>query len=1210
MTTEHELTFCSDAAGWMNQELEVRPDLAFSRVKIEQSARGSRKRRDLTIYDRSDQIAVTGEVKLPYMADGGSPYNESVVEDAFNKAGKVGARFFVTWNVNRLVLWQTDDAGKPLHERHIYDDAFTQVRDEDDLVNPAVQQTIRRGLIRFLERASQAYTGALPLAKRPLDEFFITVLEAALERPIAAVLRAITKKYARGATFKTRLNSWMRDAQGWQLSDDELIQRDNLERSAKFACYVLVNKVVFYKALRKRFTRLPNIRIPAKITSAADAEDMVNGFFQKAIKATRDYETVFTDDFGDTLPFLPDDAVPAWRDLLQSIDRFDFTQINYDVIGPIFERLISPEERHRYGQHYTKAEIVDLIEAFCIRDAETTVLDPACGGGTFLVRAYNRKRFLAKTAGTELPHERLLDQLYGIDVSAYAAHLTTMNLATRDLIDEQNYPLVAQDDFFDAEPGRALFQVPIARGAESKQLRPVLIDRVDAVVGNPPYVRQEEISKPPTMSAKGRVKIKPRSLDQIKAEARKYKDHLSSLEQRACPDIRFSGRSDLHVYFWAHGLRFLKDGGYFGFLTSSGWLDVEYGFRLQEFLLKHYAIIAVFESEVEPWFTGARITTCATILRRESDSVRRERNLVRFVRLQSPLAEIFPADATEEQRQRAAEALRDRIEAITNNVSERHWRVRVIRQGELYRLGCRVNGRSADAQHDDSGVVDSELSEMGTESRPYFGSKWGVYLRAPDFFFELQDRFGARMVPLGEIADVRFGVKTGADRLFFVRDITDRCLAEVPEARKFRAKYGIQRVQADKIRIVRAGDKSIHLIEAEYLEPEVHNLMETSGVFGIRINPEDLTRQILLCSKPKSKLRRTRVLKYIEWGEREGFHTGSTCAVRAKSRPWYDLNVGSRGDVFWPMAQQYRHLAPLNEGSLICNHNLFDVFATPDTKPKVLCGILNSTVVAMHKHFFGRLAGTEGNLKTEVVDVTMMPVPDPRHASKLVQRRISDAVEAVCERQTRNLPDEFDLADRQALDDVVLELLGVTDQQVRRNLRDRLYAEMTNLYRTIREKELRAIENKKQTKRGSKLSPEQMATELWNDLDPGLVRRLPEDFFGNPEPVEEIDLPEGKCKLLSSPLTGQAGLDIDGTHIELGDERRAELAKAIFDSGRRGTVPIPMDPDLCAQILTRYRAYLDQVTAEFNYLVSQKTANEKMQAKVVGILKHRLGQRP
>jgi len=468
------------------------------------------------------------------------------------------------------------------------------------------------------------------------------------------------------------------------------------------------------------------------------------------------------------------------------------------------------------------------------------------------------------------------------------------------------------------------------------------------------------------------------------------------------------------------------------------------------------------------------------------------------------------------------------------------------------------------------------------------------------------------MVPLAKVAIVKNGIKTGCDPFFFVRDITDRCLAEVRSPRKFRAKDGIQRVQTDKIRIVRAGDKSIHLIEAEYLEPEVHNLMETSGVFGIRINPEDLTRQILLCSKPKSKLRRTRVLKYIEWGERESFHKGPSCAGRAKARLWYDLSPGERGDIFWPEAHQYRHLAPFNERKLVCNHKLFDVLARNAVDPAVLCGILNSTIVAMHKQFFGRLAGTEGNLQTAVVDISVMPVPDPRHASKLVQQRISDVLDAMCKQQTRNLPDEFDLADRQAPGDAVLELLGETDQKVRRNLRDRLYAEMNNLYRTIREKELRAIENKKQTKRGSKLSPEQMATELWNDLEPSLVRRFPEDFCGNPQPTptEEIELPEGKCKLLSSPLTGQAGLDIDGTHIELGDERRAELAKAIFDSGRRGTVPIPMDPELCAQILKRYREYDAQITAEFHRLVSQKTANEKMQAKVVAILKHRLAQSP
>jgi len=396
MATSHEVTFCSDAAGWINQELDSRPELQFGRAQIEQSARGSRTRRDLTIFDRSGKPAITGEIKLPYMPDGGSPFNEKVVEDAHRKASRVGAPYFITWNVNRIVLWRTDDAGKPLFERNLDEVAIAQVRNEADLANPAVCDAIRRGLLRFLERAEQAFSGAVPLGKRPLDQFFITVLEAALERPIAAVRHAIDGKYRRDAGFRQALDRWMRDNQGWPLSDDDLIQRDNLERAAKFACYVLVNKIVFYKALRKRFTTLPGIRISTTLNKAALLHVALNGFFIRAIKLTRDYETVFNGDFGDSLPFLSDAAVPAWLDLLQSIDQFDFTKINYDVIGPIFERLISPDERHRYGQHYTKPEIVDLIEAFCIRKPDAAVLDPACGGGTFLVRAYNRKKFLAE----------------------------------------------------------------------------------------------------------------------------------------------------------------------------------------------------------------------------------------------------------------------------------------------------------------------------------------------------------------------------------------------------------------------------------------------------------------------------------------------------------------------------------------------------------------------------------------------------------------------------------------------------------------------------------------------------------------------------------------------------------------------------------------------------------------------------------------------
>ena len=1198
---DHELTFCSAAAGWMNQELEGHPELEFGRVAVEQSTRGSRNRRDLTIYDRSGKVAIAGEVKLPYMADGGSPYNESVVEDAYKKAGRAGARFFITWNVNRIVLWRTDDAGKPLFERHFHEETLALVRDEADLGNPSVQQAIRRGLARFLERASQAYTGVLPLSKRPLDESFITVLEAALERPITTTLSAITAKCKSAVGFKTDLNHWMREIQQWHLSENEQVQRDNLERAAKLSCYVLANKIVFYHSLRKRFTRLPAIRIPAKLTSGNELAATFNGYFDRAKETTGDYETVFDGDFADALPFLSDVVVPAWRDFLDSIDRFDFTKFDYDVIGLIFVRLTSPEERHRYGQHYTKAEPVDLIESFCIRTPEAAVLDPSCGGGTFLVRAYARKKFLAMRAGQNLRHETLLGQLFGVDISAYAAHLTTMNLATRDLIDEQNYPLVAQSDFFDVQRGQALFHVPMAAGAKNKQLRPVIIGEVDAVVGNPPYVRQEEISKPPRTSAKSKIKAAPRSLEQIKNEADAYKKHLMQLAREAWPQCSLSGRSDLHVFFWPHAGALLRPGGYFGFLTSSGWLDVEYGFHLQEFILEHYAIIAIFESQVEPWFTGARVTTCATILRKEPDRQKREASVVRFVQLRSPLSAIFPADATEERRQLAAEALRDRIESTNTNTTDPHWRVRVVNQGDLYALGCQV---PHDADSDENGDSSNRKQIVAVKCPGiYYGSKWGIYLRAPDLIFELQDSYRDRLVPLDEIAEVKFGVKTGSDKFFFVRDVTDQRLTETASPQAFKAKYGIQQVQTDKVRLVLAGDKTLHLIEAEFLEPEVHSLRE---IRRGAIDQSRLERKLFLCGKSKAELSNTYALKYIAWGERESLHKTVSVAARGISRPWYDLLVSVRPQLILPKIQQYRHIVPLNPDGWTCNSSQLAINTSND--PALLAAILNSTLVGLVKWFYGRQLGNEGNLQMDVYAAKTLPIPDPRRATPKVAKRLKDAMSKLAGREIVDLDQDIGAQDRRELDDAVFELLGEGSAQKRQDLIDRLYAETQSFYGAMKAKELLAMKNRAATARGSSVSPADMADEIWESIAPSRKRCFPEDFINHGETVETVELPEGKFKNIDEPLMGRVGFDIDDRHTELGDERRLELVRSIFDFGRRGCVPIPHSGEACETALSRFHVYEEQVLAEFSNRVAEKTANEKMQAKVMNILRQKLSR--
>ncbi|MEK7830088.1 MAG: N-6 DNA methylase, partial [Acidobacteriota bacterium] len=423
------------------------------------------------------------------------------------------------------------------------------VRVSDELLQPRVKEQVKRFLHRFLERYAAILSGDAPMLLLPLDEKFIKVWELALSPLVIKTLHAVSERYEKQKAFRAQLDKWMRDEQGWTLSNDEEAIRENLERAAKFSCYVLANKIVFYKALRRQFPKMKEMRFPSSIKTGEQLKAKLEDYFAHATKITRDYETVFQGDFGDSVPCLNDAAIDDWGDLLNDTDKFDFTRINYEVIGQIFERMLNPAERHKYGQHYTRSEVVDLINTFCIRTPDTKVLDPSCGGGTFLVRAYQRKSDLA--AG-RLSHQELVSQLFGTDISAYPVHLTTINLATRDLKEGANYPRVARLDFFKLEPNKPIFRIPAPENNEddNEQAEAVLalMPEVDAIVGNPPYVRQEKINE---------------------YYGGAYKKALQEQARKDGAGIELSGRSDILCYFFTHGFAFLLDGGMMGLLTSS-----------------------------------------------------------------------------------------------------------------------------------------------------------------------------------------------------------------------------------------------------------------------------------------------------------------------------------------------------------------------------------------------------------------------------------------------------------------------------------------------------------------------------------------------------------------------------------------------------------------------------------------------------------------
>ena len=474
----HEVDFTSQAAGWINQVVEAnRNGFPIARAAVETLADGSRKRRDLTLYDRRGRPCLTGEVKLPWASDGYSAYIESVVDDAREKAARAGVGWFFTWNVNELLLWQIDGVGALGTARTVERFPIAKVQRSNGLENPQQLSSIRAEVEKFTLHFARILSGERGIAARPPDIYFIHSLESFLERPIALTKLELDERFNKSHE-KTSLETWMRDRQGWSLGGN---QDELLLRAAEFTNYTVAIRLIFYEALRKRFAALPNLAIGTQVKDGEALFGIFRAYFDEAREITHDYETVFgfdPADIGDRIPFYDNTVVDSWRRLCDHVHVFEFSKLEYDVIGQIFETLIGPEERHKYGQYYTRPEVVDIINSFCIRNGEDSVMDPACGGGTFLVRAYARKKYLAP----RLNHTRLLQTVYGVDVSRFATHLSTINLAARELIDAENYPRIVASDFFAVRANKPFMRLPGANGKQADIGAP----RLDAVMANPP----------------------------------------------------------------------------------------------------------------------------------------------------------------------------------------------------------------------------------------------------------------------------------------------------------------------------------------------------------------------------------------------------------------------------------------------------------------------------------------------------------------------------------------------------------------------------------------------------------------------------------------------------------------------------------------------------------------------------------------------------
>ncbi len=120
---------------------------------------------------------------------------------------------------------------------------------------------------------------------------------------------------------------------------------------------------------------------------------------------------------------------------LTLIERYDFRVIPAEVLGGVYEEFVRAEQ-HANAAFYTPGHLVDaaLDEAMpqTAELSQARVLDPACGSGLFLARAYERLLdHLEESAGRALSAAEMADalanQIFGCDLMDDALRVAALS---------------------------------------------------------------------------------------------------------------------------------------------------------------------------------------------------------------------------------------------------------------------------------------------------------------------------------------------------------------------------------------------------------------------------------------------------------------------------------------------------------------------------------------------------------------------------------------------------------------------------------------------------------------------------------------------------------------------------------------------------------------------------------------------------------------
>jgi len=231
-------------------------------------------------------------------------------------------------------------------------------------------------------------------------------------------LLTLWQKIKGQSSFEVIYNSWekyLRIVYGSQVADDELFVRHTyLATLAKLMSWMRISES----------TRLPD---------DSQIVEMLEGQLFKA----QGIENFIEEDFFSWLA--RDEAVKVGvsvtRWLFSLLQHYNLRELSEDVLKSLYQELVDPETRHDLGEFYTPDWLAHrIVNRLLDINPSGSMLDPACGSGTFLYLAIREKR--ARLGNSQKTLKHILESVYGADIHPLAVMVAKTNyiLALGDLL--------------------------------------------------------------------------------------------------------------------------------------------------------------------------------------------------------------------------------------------------------------------------------------------------------------------------------------------------------------------------------------------------------------------------------------------------------------------------------------------------------------------------------------------------------------------------------------------------------------------------------------------------------------------------------------------------------------------------------------------------------------------------------------------------------